>query len=60
MEAIKTSLDSIVVPAFSGGSGQIPMEVIAHHMRLAWDQITEWADNPQKKTFKTAIKVKME
>ncbi len=50
----------MVVPAFGGGSGQIPVEVIAHHLWLAWDQIAEWAENPQVKTFRTAAKVKME
>ncbi len=57
MESIKYGLDSIVVPAFGGGSGQIPADVIAHHMRLAWDQVKEWKENPQVKTFRTAAKV---
>ncbi len=60
MEAIKSGLDSIVVPAFGGGSGQIPVEVIAHHMRLAWDQVQEWTESPQVKTFRTAVEVKTE
>ena len=60
MEAIKNGVESVVIPAFGGGSGQIPMEVIVHHMRLAWDQIAEWAENPQVKSFRTAAKIKME
>ena len=54
MEAIKNDLDSVVVPAFGGGCGQVPVEVIAHHMRRAWDQIKEWLENPAVKTFRTA------
>ena len=38
IEAMKSGHNSIVVPAFGGGAGQIPAEAIAHHMRLAWDQ----------------------
>lgn len=60
IEAMKSGHNSIVVPAFGGGAGQIPAEAIAHHMRLAWDQIAEWAENPQVKTFRTAAKVKTE
>lgn len=60
MEALKSGLDAIVVPAFGGGCGQLPVEVIAHHMRLAWDQIAEWAENPHVKTFRTTAKVKTE
>ena len=60
MEAIKNGVDSVVIPGFGGGAGQIPVEAIAHHMRLAWDQIAEWAENPQVKTFRTSAKVKME
>ena len=60
MEALKSGLDAIVVPAFGGGSGQIPAEVIAHHMRSAWDQIAEWAENPHVKTFRTTATVKTE
>ena len=60
IEAIKNDVAAMVVPAFGGGSGQLPVEVIAHHMRLAWDQITEWVENPHVKTFRTAAKVKPE
>ena len=60
MAAIQNDIAAMVIPAFGGGSGQLPMEVIAHHMRLAWDQIAEWAENPHVKTFRTTAKVKTE
>ena len=54
MAAIKEGVESLAVPAFGGGTGKAPADVIARNMRLAYDQIKEQMENPHRETFRTA------
>lgn len=56
MEAIRAGVQSLMVPAFGAGTGQVPEEMIAHNMRQAYDQIKEQLECPHRETFKTARK----
>ena len=55
--ALRLNLDSLLIPAFGGGTGRIPDHVIAHYMRRAWDQIKSQLDSPHMDDFRTAIRI---
>ncbi len=57
MAAIRSGIAFLVVPAFGGGTGHVPDNMIACNMRTAYDQIISQLENPHMETFRTAGKV---
>lgn len=56
IEAEKQEVRSIVIPAFGGLCGQIPLNTIAYYMYCAYNQLKEY--QPHIATWKDAIKTK--
>ncbi len=54
--AIRAGVQYLMVPAFGGSTGQVPETVIAHNMRVAYDQIKDQLESPRRETFKSAGK----
>lgn len=56
MAAIRSGVQFLMVPAFGGNAGKVPVSVIARNMREAYDQIMDQMACPHQETFKTAGK----
>lgn len=54
--AIKAGVQYLMIPAFGGSTGQVPVNIIAQNMREAYEQIKDQLECPHKETFRTARK----
>lgn len=57
MAAIEEGTEALLVPAFGGGAGKVPAEVIARNMRSAYDQIKGQLNEPHMAVFRTSIRI---
>jgi len=52
IQAIDEDVDSVVIPAFGAGCGQVPVEIVAHMMYMAYQQIVK---QPKELNWKYAL-----